>query len=123
MRPAGPAWRSTSSSSKGSSKSSSSKSSSSSSSPDGGGGGLDAEVMDLLKEIHAGVQANAEKIEEIEGVLAELEPFIKETHYGFSCIALGDEALASNFEDPAVQEDLLGKLALGEGDDDDEGEE
>lgn len=106
---------------------SSSKSSSSddeeTSSSSGGGGGLGAEGLKLLKAILEGVENNAAKLEELEGRINEIEPFIHETHYGFSCIALGDEDLANNFENPDVQEDLLGVLALQGGEDDDEGEE
>ena len=89
------------------------------------GGGLGAEGLKLLKAILEGVEANAQKLEELEAEIEELKPFIKETHYGFSCIALGDEAIANNFEDPSVQEELYGSLTVegGDDEDDDEGEE
>lgn len=108
-----------------SSKSSSSSSSSGSSESSGSGSGLGEEGLSLLKAILEGVESIASKQDELEERLEMLEPFIKETHFGFSCIALGDDQIASNFENPDVQEDLLGVLQLEESgkEDDDEGEE
>jgi len=67
------------------------------------------EKLDLLDEL-------AEKVTSLEAELAETKSFVLETHFGFACIALGDEDIRASFEDPAICEEMLGTLQC-DGDD------
>lgn len=92
-----------------------------------GGGGMSTEQFDALLEAigasNTAVGELTEKLEELETKLETVEALVTETHFGFTCIALGDETIRGNFEDPAMQEELLGELSILGGDEEEEGEE
>jgi hypothetical protein len=88
---------------------------------DGSGSGISAAQFEKLL---AATEANAEALEELATKVDAIDTLVTETHFGFMCIALGDETIRGNFEDPGIQEEMLGEPALLGGEEEgEEGEE
>jgi hypothetical protein len=92
-----------------------------------GTGGISAEqfkaITKALQAQASATEALAEKVQEYGAQLESIEAYVQETHFGFSCIALGDETIRSNFEDPSIQEEMLGELSILGEEEETEGEE
>ena len=61
------------------------------------------------------LEALANQVSELQSQVAENNAFIKETHFGFVCLALGDPDTQASFDNPAIQDELLGSLQVGQG--------
>lgn len=62
-------------------------------------------ITDLTNDKFDAVQAEVGALAE---QVAELEPLVKETHFGFMCLSYGDEVASEHFQMEALQEELLG---------------
>jgi hypothetical protein len=89
--------------------------------PASSGGGISTEQFQKLIDANSAV---AETLEELASKVEAIETLVTETHFGFMCIALGDETIRGNFEDANIQEEMLGEPAILGGEEEEaEGEE